>query len=329
MVVPARKGVLAPIPDGEGRFVPVAMAKHQRNRNSAFQIISREPEASPCRTAERPPSGVPISPDARATRCYAGRRCRFPAVHRPRAEAARSAPAPEPSERPQQELLSPEQGGPPIAGREPSPELYVRPVKIPELDSFEPRTKPNPQRISVRPLLPRMSEVELRMGTSIGEGINSYTLDKPVADLSHGSLWEFCDFEYAACRKDFGIQRKLPGEVFYRAADNVFLAKQSVPAIVAALNGKVCRIYFGFAHMTDEECWEFLRKAGDYLGAKYGSPSDTHEINRECKWVSWDRSFGKVSLETDSFWRRSALIYTSSALRPQNITWFRRIFGNR
>src|SRR5713226_2513715 len=63
--------------------------------------------------------------------------------------------------------------------------------KIPELDSFEPRTKPNPQRISVRPLLPRMKEVELRMGTSIGEGINSYTLDKPVADLSHGSLWEF------------------------------------------------------------------------------------------------------------------------------------------
>ncbi len=251
------------------------------------------------------------------------------AVHRPRAEAARSAPAPEPAERPQQELLSPEQAGPPIAGREPSPEPYVRPAKIPELDSFEPRTKPNPQRISVRPLLPRMSEVELTMGTSIGEGINSYTLDKPVADLSHGSLWEFCDFEYAACRKDFGIQRKLPGEVFYRAADNVFLAKQSVPAIVAALNGKVCRIYFGFAHMTDEECWEFLRKAGDYLGAKYGSPSDTHEINRECKWVSWDRSFGKVFLETDSFWRRSALIYTSSALRPQNITWFRRIFGNR
>ncbi len=76
----------------------------------------------------------------------------------------------------------------------------------------------------------------------MGEGINGYTLEKLVADFPYGSLWEFHDFEYEACRKDFGLERKFSGEFFYRAANNVFLGRASTPAIVGSLDGKVYKI---------------------------------------------------------------------------------------
>ncbi len=107
--------------------------------------------------------------------------------------------------------------------------------------------------------------------------------------------------------------------------DNVFLGKEAMPAIVAALEGKVYKIYFGSMHITKKDCLEFVRNASDYFGAKYGLPSGTREINEEQKAVFWDRIFGNVTLETDLFWRRNAIIYTSSVVRPKKRAWFDRI----
>ncbi len=84
--------------------------------------------------------------------------------------------------------------------------------------------------------------VEPTSDIAMGEGINGYTLEKLVADFPYGSLWEFHDFEYEACRKDFGLERKFSGEFFYRAANNVFLGRASTPAIVGSLDGKVYKI---------------------------------------------------------------------------------------
>ncbi len=181
------------------------------------------------------------------------------------------------------------------------------------------------QWIAPCPIPLRTSDLEPSMDISMGEGINSYTLEKPVADFHHGSLWEFVDFEYETCRKDFGIQRRFPGEVFYRAVDNVFLGKEAIPAIVAALEGTVYKIYFGFVHITEKDCLAFLRSASDYFGAKYGLPSGDLEINKEQKAVFWDRTFGNVTLETDLFWRRNAIIYTSCVVHPKKRAWFGRI----
>jgi hypothetical protein len=181
-----------------------------------------------------------------------------------------------------------------------------------------------------------VSQVPLRSGgrepsmdVSTGEGINIYTLEKPVADFHHGSLWEFIDFEYETCRKEFGIEREHPGELFYKAVDNVFLGKEAMPAIVAALGGKVYKIYFGFTHITENDCVEFLRNATDHFSLKYGLPSGARETNKEQKTVFWDRTFGQVSLETDLFWRRNAIIYRSSVVRPKNEAWFGRILPTR
>ena len=174
-------------------------------------------------------------------------------------------------------------------------------------------------------LLPRRT-VEPRTDGSTREGINIYTLDTLVTDFPHGSLWEFLDFEYEACRKDFGIERRFPGEVFYRAADNVFLGRESKPAIVAARKGKVYKIHFGFMYVTEGDCREFQRIASDHFGAKYGPPSGAREIESKQRTVFWDRNFGNVTLETNVFWRRNAIIYTSSVVRSKKKAWFDRIF---
>jgi hypothetical protein len=98
-----------------------------------------------------------------------------------------------------------------------------------------------------------------------------------------------------------------------------------MPAIVAALGGKVYKIYFAFMHTTEEDCREFLRNASDHFGVKYGLPSGSHEINRQQKTVFWDRSFGNVTLETDLFWCQNAIIYTSSVARPKKSAWLGRM----
>ena len=103
------------------------------------------------------------------------------------------------------------------------------------LGGLEPPIELSDEWIAPCPVPLRTSDLEPSMDILMGEGINSYTLEKLVADFRHGSLWEFVDFEYETCRKDFGIQRRFPGEVFYRAVDNVFLGKGAMPAIVAAL----------------------------------------------------------------------------------------------
>lgn len=235
-------------------------------------------------------------------------------------EAPVPAPPSPPSEyRPQER----EQGGPPIIGREPSPE-----ARMPNLGDLEQLVEPSDPWMPPCPIRPSKNEVESKMGVSMGEGINGYTLDKPVADFSHGALWEFADFEYEAYRKDFGIDRRFRGEVFYGAADNVFLGRASRPAIVAALEGRVYKIYFGFTHITEEDYQEFLRKASDHFGAKYGPPSGTRAINREQKTVFWDKSFGNLTLEMHSFWCRNTIIYTSSRVRPKERAWFGRILRN-
>ncbi len=247
-------------------------------------------------------------------------------THRPSA-AAVPVPLPTALEHPQREPLMPEQGGAPITGREPSAEAYIPVGSIPPFGNLEPPIEPPVQWIPSCVLPPRTNEVEPSMGVPTGEGINSYALDKLVAELRHGSLWEFLDFEYEACRKDFGIERRFPGEVFYRAADNVFLGRESKPAIVAARKGKVYKIYFGFMHLTDEDCREFLRNASDHFGAKYGLPSGTSEIESEHKTVFWDRNFGNVTLESNLFWRWNAIIYTSVVVRPKMRAWWRSIRG--
>jgi hypothetical protein len=225
-------------------------------------------------------------------------------------------------EHPQHEPLI----GSPITGREPSREAYMPNdrfgiVEPPIELSSDPEVVPCP--VPLRP-----GGREPSMDVSMGEGINSYTLEKLVADFQHGSLWEFIDFEYETCRKEFGIERKFPGEVFYRAADNLFLGKVGMPAIVAALEGKVYKIYFGFTHMTQKDCLEFLRKTTDHFSLKYGLPSGAREINKQQKTVFWDRAFGHVSLETDLFWCRNAIIYRSS-IDPKKKSWFGRILSTR
>ncbi len=82
-------------------------------------------------------------------------------------------------------------------------------------------------------------------------------------------------------------------------------------------------------HITEKDCLEFLRSASDYFGAKYGLPSGDREINKEQKAVSWDRAFGNVTLETDLFWRRNAIIYTSSVVRPKKRAWLGRILSSK
>jgi hypothetical protein len=216
--------------------------------------------------------------------------------------------------------------GSPITDREASLEAYM-----PNNTGFgvmEPPELSSDPWIAPCPVPLRQSGGEPSMDISMGEGINGYTLEKLVADFHYGSLWEFLDFEYEACRKEFGIERRFPREVFYRAVDNVFLGKVSTPAIVAALEGKVYRIYFGFTHMTQKDCLEFLRKATDHFSLKYGLPSGAREINKEQKTVFWDRAFGHVSLETDLFWCRNTIIYRSS-IDPKKKAWFGRILSTR
>jgi hypothetical protein len=239
---------------------------------------------------------------------------------RPSSTATVAAPLPSGPENLQQGRLISEQKGSPVIG-EPSIEgAYISNGN--HLGGLEPPIDLTNQWIAPCPV-PRTSDLEPSMDISIGEGINSCTLEKPVNDFPHGSLWEFVDFEYETCRKDFGIERRFPGEVFYRAMDNVFLGKEATPAIVAALEGKVYKIYFSFMHITENDCLEFVRDASDYFGAKYGLPSGTREINK--KAVFWDRTFGNVTLETDLFWRRNAIIYTSPVVRPKRRAWFGRI----
>ncbi len=96
---------------------------------------------------------------------------------------------------------------------------------------------------------------------------------------------------------------------------NVFLGKEATPAIVAALEGTVYKIYFGFMHITETDCLEFLRNASDHFSGKYGLPSGAREINNERKTVFWDRIFG----------RRNAIIYTSCVVHPKKRAWFNRI----
>ena len=244
---------------------------------------------------------------------------------RPSSAAAVPAPLPPVAEHPKQEPLLPEQGGSPMPGREPPPEAYTPGGNIRTFDSLEAPIASRDQCFPPCPIAPPMNEVEPRADISRGQGINGYMLETLVTNFPYGSLWELLDFEYEACRKNFGIERKFSGEVFYRAANDVFLGRASTPAIVAALRGKIYKIYFGFMHITEEDCREFLRSASDHFGAQYGPPSATCEINREQKTVFWDRSFGNVSLETDSFWCRNAIIYTSSVVRPRKRAWFGRV----
>ena len=244
-------------------------------------------------------------------------------THRPLSAAAVPAPLPTVLEQPQQEPLIPGQSGPTSTGREPSAEAYIPGGSIRAFSSLEPSIEPHDQSIPSC-LLPRRT-VEPRTDVSTGEGINIYTLDTLVTDFPHGSLWEFLDFEYEACRKDLAIERRFPGEVFYRAADNVFLGSESKPAIVAAREGKVYKIYFGFVHITENDCLEFLHSASDHFGAKYGLPSGAREINKGQRAVFWDRPFGNVTLETDLYWRRNAIICTSCVVRPKKRAWFGRI----
>jgi len=245
-------------------------------------------------------------------------------THRPLSAAVVPALLP-PVEHPQQESLLLEQGGLPVSGRESSPEAYMPGGSIRYFGSPEPLSETQDQCFPPCPIAAPVSEVEPTSDIAMGEGINGYTLEKLVADFPYGSLWEFHDFEYEACRKDFGLERKFSGEVFYRAANNVFLGRASTPAIVGSLDGKVYKIYFAFMHRTEEDCREFLRSVSHHLGTKYGVPSGLREINREQKMVCWDRSFGNVSLETDLFWCRNAIIYTSSVVRPKRRAWLGRM----
>src|SRR6266540_2093816 len=247
--------------------------------------------------------------------------------HQPLSAAAVPAPLQTALEQPQHESLIPDQRGAPITGRESSREAYMPSGYTRNFGSLEPPIESRDQWIPSCVLPPCANALESRTDISTGEGINSYILDKLVADFRHGSLWEFLDFEYEACRKDFAIERRFPGEVFYRAADNVFLGRESKPAIVAARDGKVYKIYFGFTHVTEEDCREFLRNASDYFDAKYGLPSRTREIEREQKTIFWDRNFGNLVLGTNLFLRQNAIIYTSCVVRPKRRAWWHSIRG--
>ncbi|SRR6266568_1566908 len=245
-------------------------------------------------------------------------------THRPLSAAAVPAPLQTASEHPQHEPLIPEQGGSPIIGQESSREACIPSSGTPNFGRLELPIERRDQWIPSCVLPSRTNAVESTTDISKGEGINSYTLDKLVTEFRHGSLWEFLDFEYESCRNDFGIERRFPEEVFYRAANNVFLGRESTPAIVAALKGKVYKIYFGFVHSTEERCREFLCDASDHFRAKYGLPSGTREVDSEQETVFWDRSFGNVTLETNLFWQRNAIIYTSCSVRPRKRAWFGR-----
>ena len=200
--------------------------------------------------------------------------------------------------------------------------------EIPKFGDIEP---PNGLTDESRPpwlVSHRTSDVVGRPDIPIGEGINNYILEKPVADFSHGLLWPFIDVEYDTCRKDFGIQRSFPGEVFYTAADNVFLGKKATRAIVMAAQGKVAKIYFVFIHKTESDCREFLHDANRHLSTKYGPPSGIHDTERERNTVFWDKSFGNVTIETNLFWYRTAIIYTSFRVRLRTRGWLSRILGS-
>jgi hypothetical protein len=243
---------------------------------------------------------------------------------RPVSAATVRAPLPHAPAQATQGGAIPEQSG--CTGWEHSIEAYKPGGRIRKFGGFEPPIELSDQPIPPCPILLRPNDAE---GTPdpMGDGINSYTLGKPVADFRHGLLWEFVDVEYGSCRKNFGIERRLPGEVFYTAVDNVFLGKKGTPAIVAAVEGKVSEIYFGFMHSTERDYREFLHDASHHFGTKYGPPSGTREINREQNTVFWDRNFGNVTFETDLFWCRNAIIYTSSVVRPKNRAWFHRILS--
>jgi len=243
-------------------------------------------------------------------------------THRPLSAAGVSTPLPPVAQGPQQKF---DQGRLPMWERESSPEAYMPTRSVRPFGSLEPPSEIPDQCFAPCPIAAPMSEVEPRSDISMGEGINCYKLDKLVADFRNGALWEFADFEYEACRKDLGIERRFRGEVFYRAADNVFLGMESRRAIVAAVEGRVYKIYFEFKHVTEDDCREFLSNAIDHFEAKYGPPSGTREINRGQKTVFWDKSFGNVTLEIDSFWCRNAVIYTSSTVQPKKRAWLGRI----
>jgi hypothetical protein len=245
-------------------------------------------------------------------------------AHRPLSTAGGSTPLPPIAQRPQQEFG---EGGPSMRGRESSLETYM-PARIRHFSSFEPPSEFLDESFPPCPIVTPLSEIEAKPDISTGEGINGYTLDKLVANFRDGALWEFADFEYRACRKDLGIDRKFRGEVFYRAADNVFLGRTSRPAIVAALDGRIYKIYFGFLHVTEDDCREFLHNTINHFDAKYGPPSGTRDVNSEQKTIFWDKSFGNLTLETDSLWYRNAIIYTSSAVRATKRAWLGWILGN-
>src|SRR5262249_18873222 len=241
-------------------------------------------------------------------------------AHRPLSAAGGSTPLLSIAQRPQEEFS---EGGPSMRGWEPSLETYM-PARVRHFSSFEPPSEILDESFPPRPIVTPLSEIEAKPDISTGEGINGYTLDKLVAKFRNGALWEFGDFEYKACWKDLGIERKFRGEVFYRAADNVFLGRTSRPAIVAALYGRVYKIYFGFLHVTEDDCRGFLHNTINHFDAKYGSSSGTRDVNSEQKTIS----FGNLTLEMDSFWCRNAIIYTSSAVRPKKRTWLGRILHN-
>src|SRR6266699_1022503 len=131
---------------------------------------------------------------------------------RPLSTATVPAPLPSGPEHSQQEPLISKQGGSPITGREPSLEAYMPNGN--SLGGLEPPIELSDEWIAPCPIPLRTSDLEPSMDISMGEGINSYTLEKLVADFRHGSLWEFVDFEYETCRKDFGIQRAVSGRGF-------------------------------------------------------------------------------------------------------------------
>ncbi len=205
-------------------------------------------------------------------------------THRPLSAAAVPAPLQTASEHPQHEPLIPEQGGSPIIGQESSREACIPSSGTPNFGRLELPIERRDQWIPSCVLPSRTNAVESTTDISKGEGINSYTLDKLVTEFRHGSLWEFLDFEYESCRK----------------------------------------IYFGFVHSTEERCREFLCDASDHFRAKYGLPSGTREVDSEQETVFWDRSFGNVTLETNLFWQRNAIIYTSCSVRPRKRAWFGR-----
>jgi|SRR6516225_9484311 hypothetical protein len=158
------------------------------------------------------------------------------------------------------------------------------------------------------------------------EGINEYILDRSIAELPEDSIQEFWDIDYGMFERGYGIVRIFPGEVFYSAKNNIFLGRECIHTVVAALNGKIYKVLFRFISPSTQEYDAFREDAYNYLTDKFGPPTKARRPSEFERISIWDGDFGNVILDINML--GTSVIYTSSVLRPKKKSLLQRLFGS-